>query len=798
LLSANYLPHRFCYLARPGLVWTNVVADGLIALSYALIFGSLLWIARRLWDVAEIHNYLMLFVAFAAFIVACGATHAMEIVTIWWPFYPLSAAVKVVCVAASIPTAIYIAVSAPRLASGIRDFIDNASLARRESDQAMRDNAAYIRALVDHAMDGVIAIDERGSIENFNPACERIFGYTCAEVFGRNIRMLMPEPFHSEHDGYLSRYVHTGQGHIIGTVGREVRGRRKDGSVFPMDLSVSSFYLADGRHFSGIVRDITERKRLEAERAEASASLAVASRGFRLLVEGVRDSALFTIDPSGVVASWNRGAERLTGYSEDQILGRNFACLFTPDDIVAGVPERQMSLARENGTADDEGWRIRANGERFCADVTKTAIFEDDGHLLGFAVLMRDVTERRRVSAAIEEGRQERERLQERFLSHVSHELRTPLTAIYFFATNVLDGIFGPVTGEQREQMLLILDNASQLKEMVNDLLDITRVETHKLTVCSQPGNAARLVAEVLSTCRNTAAAKEVLLGSELPPDLPFLWADPARVRQILTNLIDNAIKFTPDGGRVTLRAQRSDEDEGFLCLSVTDNGCGISPENRELIFDRLAQVKTNTEASRAGLGLGLYITRELVLRHGGRIWVESELGGGSTFFFTLPIFSLARWCSRVFTDPNLEAGGVTLIAVDMRALEGIVAEDLLHETRRDLARCIHPGQDVILPLMTPPGRQATIFIVACTGPNGVPVIEARMRRELQNSVNISRFQPIITSTTVYASPEQSPQERIAQIAGQIDDLIQQHLLHPDLASPQNPNNDLANKEQIQ
>jgi PAS domain S-box-containing protein len=734
-------------------------------------------------------------VAFAAFIVACGATHFMEIVTIWWPVYPLAAAVKLVCVAASVPTAIYIAVIAPRLADGIHGFIDSVSQARRENDQALRDNAAYIKALVENAVDGVIAIDERGSIENFNPACERIFGYTAAEVFGRNIRMLMPEPYHSEHDGYVSRYVNTCEARIIGTAGREVRGKRKDGSIFPMDLSVSAFNLVDGRHFSGIVRDITESKRLESERAAAAAALAETSNRFRILVEGVHDHALFNIDSSGYVTTWNRGAERLLGYTEDEILGRNFACIFTPEDIQAGVPERQMNLARQTGQAEDEGWRIRANGDRFCADVTKTALVDDDGQVRGFAVVMRDVTERKRIAAAIEEARQERERLQERFLSHVSHELRTPLTAIYFFATNVLDGLFGNVTPEQREQMLLILDNASQLKQMVNDLLDITRVESHKLTVCSQPANASRLVAEVLSTCRNNASAKEILLRSELPPDLPFLWADPARVRQILTNLVENAIKFTPDAGAVIVRAQPCSEDSGFLCLSVSDNGCGISPRDREIIFDRLSQVKSNTEASRAGLGLGLYITRELVARHGGRIWVESELGSGSTFYFTLPIFSLARWCSRVFTDPNLEAGGVTLIAVDMHPLQESVAEDLLHETRRDLARCIHPGQDVILPAMSQPGRTATIFIVACTGPSGVAVIEARMRRELQNSINISKFKPMITSTTVYAPLEQSQQERIALIASQIDELIQAHLLNPDLAYPKLFHPDLANKE---
>src|ERR1700736_3253080 len=317
--------------------------------------------------------------------------------------------------------------------------------------------------------------------------------------------------------------------------------------------------------------------------------LAETNGRFRLLVEEVRDYALFTMDPTGRVTSWNGGAERMLGYVEAEILGRDFSCFFNPDDIQNRVPEKQLRKAFEAGETKDEGWRVRGNREQFWAEVNITALLEHVGPFGGFAIIMQDATERKKVAIALEEARQERTRLQEKFLSHVSHELRTPLTALYFFMSNVLDGGLGDLTPEQGEHLTFALDNVNQLKDMVSDLLDITRVETHKLIVEFQQASPVKLIAEVLSTCRTNAAAKNISLRFQAAPDLPFVWADPVRVRQVLINLIDNGIKFTPEGGTLTVACRAFAEDDGFVCLSVSDTGCGISPENREIVFDRLA-----------------------------------------------------------------------------------------------------------------------------------------------------------------------------------------------------------------
>jgi PAS domain S-box-containing protein len=507
------------------------------------------------------------------------------------------------------------------------------------------------------------------------------------------------------------------------------------------------------------------------------AKLAAANRNFRLLIEGSRDCALFTMDLTGCVTSWNGGAQRMLGYAEAEIVGQNFSCMYTAEDIQNRVPDKQLHKALQTGRAEDEGWRVRSNHEQFWGNVNITALLEGVGPARGCALIMQDATERRKIAIVLEETRRERTRLQEKLLSHVSHELRTPLTAIYLFTTNVLDGLLGDLNPEQREHLTFALDNVKQLKSMVSDLLEITRVETHKLTVVPQRVNPVKLIAEVLGTCLTNATVKKVNLCSEVAPRIPIVWADPTRVRQILTNLIDNGIKFTPENGTVTVASSPSVGNDDCLTLSVSDTGCGISLENRDIIFDRLAQVESTTEASRSGLGLGLFISRELISQHGGRIWVESQLGHGSTFYFTLPIFSLAKLCGRVFAAPNPETGSVTLIAVDIPGIAGTVRTDLVQDIRTVLQRCIHPAQDVLLPSMSDAEPVETFFIVAGTDAKGFKIIARRIGRELQTLDHCSTLKPILSSTTLHMAPDDSSNMQVADVTARIEQLIRSHLL---------------------
>jgi PAS domain S-box-containing protein len=505
--------------------------------------------------------------------------------------------------------------------------------------------------------------------------------------------------------------------------------------------------------------------------------LAETNDRFRWLAEGIRDYALFTMDTTGRVTSWNVGAERMLGYTQAEIVGQNFSCIFLPEDVQRHVAEAQLRKALRTGRVEYEGWSIRRTQEQFWANINITALSGGEGPIQSCAIIMQDTTERKKIALVLEEAQQERARLQEKFLSHVSHELRTPLTAIYFFTTNVLDGVFGDLTPEQHKHLALALDNVTQLKNMVSDLLDITRVETHKLTLARQPTSLVKVTSEVLSTCGTNAAAKNISLRANVAENLPLIWADPARVRQILTNLIDNGVKFTPDNGVISVKADFVGEDHDCVCVSVSDSGCGISAENREIIFDRLAQVKGSGEVSRSGLGLGLFISRELVSRHGGRIWLDSRPGNGTTFYFTMPVFSLAKYCSHIFSGPNLGAGSVTLMAIDVAEVTGGSQADIVREIRQILERCIHAGQDVLLPTTDDGGPIVTFFIVACTDPKGSALIVGRILRDLQNFDKASQLSPAISSKTMLVARAQPREEQIREIAARIESAVQEHLL---------------------
>ena len=232
-------------------------------------------------------------------------------------------------------------------------------------------------------------------------------------------------------------------------------------------------------------------------------------------------------------------------------------------------------------------------------------------------------------------------RFKDDFLSHVSHELRSPLTAIKQFSSILMGGLAGELNKQQREYQEIVLKNVGQLQSMIDDLLEVTRLETGKLTVEPESVSVANAVKDSFNTLQGAARAKGVTLSSDLLPDLPAAYADPTRLRQILIILLDNAIKFNADGGAAKIQARLLPGDSRFLLVEVSDTGCGISPEMAEKVFERLHQEPT--QASRKGLGLGLFICKELVKRQGGKIWVERQAHQGTTFAFTLPVLSLHK-----------------------------------------------------------------------------------------------------------------------------------------------------------
>ena len=257
------------------------------------------------------------------------------------------------------------------------------------------------------------------------------------------------------------------------------------------------------------------------------------------------------------------------------------------------------------------------------------------------AQLRTEMAERRRTQEALERERLEQIRLKDQFLSHVSHELRTPLAVIHQFVSILQDGIGGPLSDGQREYLEVTMRNVEQLRGMIGDLLDVTRAQTGRLRIAPRRMSLTELIEDVVASLRIAAEQKDISLCTKLPAEMPDAHADPDRVRQVLINLIGNACKFTDPGGRVTISAANGDDPSaggnGHLLVQVRDTGRGIPQDQLEHVFDQLYQVEADDASSRQGLGLGLYICRELVAQHGGRIWAESELGRGSVFSFTLP-----------------------------------------------------------------------------------------------------------------------------------------------------------------
>ena len=348
---------------------------------------------------------------------------------------------------------------------------------------------------------------------------------------------------------------------------------------------------------------------------------------------------------------------------------------------------------------------------------------------------MRYAVERQALRRSLEMSRKQQLEFKNQFLSHVSHELRTPLTCIHQYVTILLDGLAGEISAEQGDHLKIILKSVNQLGAMVRDLLQAARAESGKITLnlhCVSIEDVMRLAVGMV---QGTAAQKGVGIEVAVEGSIPFVNADPDRVLEILINLIDNAAKFTPADGSVTLQASRMTSDPDFICVSVADTGSGIKPEARALIFERLYQDPNAVDNNRKGLGLGLFIAKELVNLHGGRIWVASDGASGSTFSFTLPMYSLPKLLSPVITHEGQLRKAFVLVRVDLRPRTSPPRGNWKEVTKkvRDLVeRCVYLDKDLVLPPMATPGPEQTFFVVASTDVERSAVMLRRIREQLE------------------------------------------------------------------
>ncbi len=413
---------------------------------------------------------------------------------------------------------------------------------------------------------------------------------------------------------------------------------------------------------------------LEARVVERSAELAESELRYRLLVEEVKDYAILLLDPRGMVKSWNKGAEHLTGYAAAEILGKHFSVFHNADSVAAGEPERFLAEAMAEERSKNEGWRKRQDGSEFWASVVTTSLWDSNGQLRGFSKIIRDMTEQRRVEGLLNKRAESATEAKSAFLASVSHEIRTPMNAILGMADMLWES---ELNQTQRHYVEIFRRAGGSLLTLINDILDLSKIESGSFCLEEVDFDLTTLIEQVIEILTPKAESKAISLRAQLGfVSAPTVVGDPVRLQQILLNLLGNAIKFT-DEGEVVLRVQcNADESFASVDFEVSDTGIGIPSHKLETIFDDFEQAETSTTRRFGGTGLGLGISRRLVRRMRGDIHAESELGKGSTFSFSLilPVGTSQKPLEHSQMD---DIEGKQVLIVDPSAVNRVILSEM-------------------------------------------------------------------------------------------------------------------------
>jgi two-component system, cell cycle sensor histidine kinase and response regulator CckA len=522
-------------------------------------------------------------------------------------------------------TPIIIEVSARLLRDGRLITIGRDVTGRRAADEALKASEALTRLVVYTALDGIITADEHGIVQSFNPAAERLFGYTAEEVLGKNLSILMPPAHASEHDSYIHRYLETGVRNIIG-IGREVTATRKDGTVFPIDLAVSEMLLPGRRLFTGIVHDISARKRNEAALRETNAKL-------QAVIE-TSPLAVITLDLEGTVLGWNPAAERIFGWSAAEALGRRMPTV--PESERAEFIRSLEQNARGETQVGIERRRRRKDGSPVDVSVWTGLLRGPDGAVSAVLAIVADVTQRN----LIEEQFRHAQKMDavSRLAGGVAHDFNNLLTVITGYGQMSFERSAGdPQLRAHIEEILKAADQASAL---ASQLLVFGKHRAPGYEMLDLP----RLVERIEPMLRRIIG-QDIELEITAQPELGEVRADAAQIEQVIVNLVTNARDAMPSGGRLVIelanvelgpwyaQSHRDVAEGEYVMLAVSDTGRGIAPEARAHLFEPF--FTTKERGKRAGLGLSTVYG--IVRQCNGHIWVYSEPGQGTSFKIYLP-----------------------------------------------------------------------------------------------------------------------------------------------------------------
>jgi two-component system sensor kinase FixL len=501
--------------------------------------------------------------------------------------------------------------------------------------QALVDSEARTRAILAAAVDAIITIDEFGIVESLNPAAERLFGYGAAELIGRNVKVLMPDPYQGEHDSYLASYRTTGQKKIIG-IGREVVGRRKSGDTFPMHLAVSELQLGNRRMFTGIARDMTSLRNAICQLEESEART-------RAIVDTAVD-AIITIDERGVIESLNPATEKLFGYAKGELIGQNVKLLM-PESYHS---EHDTYLENYQSTGQKRiigiGRQVvgqRKDGSTFPMDLAVSEVQLGDRRL--FTGVVRDNSDRAKAEADL---RYYAAQLQERnaeltrsnqelddFAYIASHDLKEPLRGIHNYSTFLVEDYQSKLDEEGVAKLQTLKRLTQRMETLLDSLLEFSRVGRVDLAVGEADLN------QVLEEVRESLAIslQEHSVELRIPRRLPVVKCDRVRVAEVFRNLIVNAIKYNDKPEKWIEIGFEAGTSACGPIFYVRDNGIGIAKKHGDAIF-RIFKRLHGRDKFGGGTGVGLTIVKKIVERHNGRIWIESVPGEGTTFFFALGV----------------------------------------------------------------------------------------------------------------------------------------------------------------
>jgi len=589
----------------------------------------------------------------------------------------------------------------------------------------------------------IFLLDAGGKVMSWNPGAERLKQYAEHEILGRHFSVFYTAEDRERRwpESELDRALREGR---FEDEGWRVR---KDGSRFWASVSITALRDDDGRllAFSKITRDLSERKRVE-ER------LRLSEERFRLLVDGVRDYAIYLLGPDGEITSWNTGAVRIKGYEAQEVLGRHFSLFYTDEDVQAGRPWSELALARENGRAEDEGWRVRKDGSRFWARVIVTSLQDEGGRPLGFAKVTQDLTRERHAASLETSARQLND-----FIAVLAHELRNPLAPIRNAAK--LLGMVKPGEADFEMMRLAIDRQSAALARIVDDLLDISRITRGTLEIRREPVEVGEVVARALEATRPAIDAAGQALTVELPPLGPVMVeGDELRLAQALTNILGNAARYTDRGGRIDLRVTTHERGEvGEVEISVRDTGRGIEPDMLGAVFGMFVQGR-QSHRSGAGLGVGLALARSVVELHHGSIEARSEgPGKGAEFILRLPLLRkgarkpAGRAASAGSARPSVRRVLVVDDNVDAADMLRALLEGLGHEVE-----AVHSGMEALAAAerFKP---DVVLLDLGMPGMSGHEVA-SELRRRRPGS------EPLIVAVTGWGKPEDRARAREAGV----------------------------------